>query len=174
MAMTSGGAFAGAALRTPLDVERGLGPAQSPEALSSEPLSIQGLSSEASTIEPSWARRSALRRWFGSGSEGSAHAHTAEPARGVSSSRRPRKGPLAFPSLSDAVYAASDAGPESEPPEASSREAPSARRAAGFPWATASLGIAAVAGVAVLVSTFGGARQPSSARARCRRESSAM
>lgn len=112
------------------------------------------------SMEPSWAKRSALPRWLRSNGASSASARAAEPARAAVSSRPPRRGPFAFPSLADAMYSVSDAGPDSEPPEASSREAPATRRAGGFPWWSASLGVAAVAGLAVVVSTFTGARQP--------------
>jgi hypothetical protein len=115
-------------------------------------------------IEPSWAKRRVLPRWFGSGSasrgaaprSAAAPAHGAEPAA-PAPPRPSRKGPFAFPSLADAVYAVPDSNPDSELPDASSREAPSQRRA-GFPWWSASLGVVAVAGGAALASTFGAAR----------------
>jgi hypothetical protein len=114
----------------------------------------------ADAIEPSWAKRRVLPRWFGSGSSSRAAApRSAAPVHGAEPAppRPSRKGPFAFPSLADAVYATPDANPDSELPDASSREAPSQRRA-GFPWWSASLGVVAVAGVAALVSTFGAAR----------------
>lgn len=105
-------------------------------------------------IEPSWAKRSVLPGWLRSRSERRREAAAATP-------RPAHQGPLSFPSLADAVYASSDAAPDSVPPdsgppEASSREAPSPRRAGGFPWWSASIGMAAVAAVAVLVSTLAG------------------
>jgi hypothetical protein len=103
----------------------------------------------ADAIEPSWAKRSVLQRWFRAGAQRESDLAPA-PA-----SRPPRKKPLAFPSLADPVYAPDDVS-DSDLPQASSREAPAQRRAGGFPWVSASLGVAAVAGAAVLVSTFGG------------------
>lgn len=113
-------------------------------------------------IEPSWAKRR-VQHWFGSGTAiGGAVPRSAAPPQGGEppapvALRPPRKGPFAFPSLADAVYATPDANPDSELPDASSREAPSQRRA-GFPWWSASLGVVAVAGAAALVSNFGATR----------------
>ena len=69
---------------------------------------------------------------------------------------QPRRSPLAFPSLSDAVYATADADPDSAPPEASIREAPALRRSGGVSWWSASFGVVTVACVGVLIATFRG------------------
>ncbi|HTV17506.1 MAG TPA: transglycosylase SLT domain-containing protein, partial [Polyangiaceae bacterium] len=117
-------------------------------------------------LEPPWAKRSVLRRWFSASAQrepsippvGSPSRPPARPSSPPRSSSPPRKGPLAFPTLSDAVYATADIDPDSGPPEASSREAPAHRRSSGFSWWSASLGVVAIACIGVLVATFRGAQ----------------
>jgi hypothetical protein len=99
-----------------------------------------------------WSRPSLFRRWFGSRAKKSED----DPLRDAVPPPK-RKGAHAFPSLADAVYPVVD--PDSEPPEASSREALPPRRSSSFPWWPASLGVLGVVGICVAVVTFGGSQR---------------
>jgi hypothetical protein len=123
------------------------------EMFESSPPPPQEPATEWREPEPieSWAKPSLFGRWRGSKNEPVA---SPQALSGAAQRIKPR-GPNAFPSLADAVYADTDA----DAPEASSHEAMPPRRpsSGAFPWLSATLGVLGVAGVGVLVSTIGGA-----------------
>jgi hypothetical protein len=110
---------------------------------------------EPEAIE-SWAKPSLFGRWRGSrnGPEELPPATPPAAPRTKPKGRSKFRGPKAFPSLADAVYADTDA----DAPEASTHEAMPPRRTGSgtFPWLSATLGVLGVAGVGLLVSTIGG------------------